>query len=368
MHTLRVRYRDARGKLESWYVCDRATDSHAEPNCQSIAGTPIDKAVGLLVAEKMTPAAIELAFEIRTQIEARYDEADQLRCRAVERAQVDADLAQRRFMMVDPANRLVADTLESDWNEKLRALAKASDERERARGEDRIAMDDAIRNRLVAMTTDFERLWSDSSTPNRDRKRMLAHIIEDVTLVKLPGEGTTKVHVRFRGGHTTSLTTLNPKASWEMVKTPSETVDLVDRLLDEHVYSEIADILNERGIRPGGAVRPGRADSRFTAKRVQYLMHAYNLQSRFDRLRARGLLTRKELAERLGIHDSTLTRWVKHGIIEAQAYNGHAWLYEEPATYPTKHRSRWDRLSDRAAAMRAARDRDQDARLQSKEV
>jgi DNA invertase Pin-like site-specific DNA recombinase len=111
---LRVRYREARGKLESWYVCDRATDSRAEPNCQSLAGPPIDEAVGLLVAEKMTPAAVELAIETRREIEARYEEADQLRCRAIERAQIDADLAQRRFMMVDPQNRLVADTLESD--------------------------------------------------------------------------------------------------------------------------------------------------------------------------------------------------------------------------------------------------------------
>jgi hypothetical protein len=63
-------------------------------------------------------------------------------------------------MMVDPANRLVADTLESDWNEKLRTLAKARDERERARREDQIAIDDALRERLVAMTTDFHRLWS----------------------------------------------------------------------------------------------------------------------------------------------------------------------------------------------------------------
>src|SRR6202034_3776345 len=205
---LRVRYREARGNLESWYVCDRATDSRAEPNCQSLAGPPIDEAVGLLVAEKMTPAAVELALEIRREIEARFEEADQLRCRAVERAEVDGDLARRRFMMVDPANRLVADTLEADWNEKLRALANARDDRERARREDRIAIDETIRQRLLAMTTDFERLWSAPSTPNRERKRMLAYLIEDVTLVKLPTERTTKVHVRFRGGQTTTLTTV----------------------------------------------------------------------------------------------------------------------------------------------------------------
>jgi len=365
---MRVRYRDARGKLESWYVCDRATDSRAEPNCQSLAGTPIDEAIGLLVAEKMTPFAVELALEIRSEVEARHEEADQLRCRAIERAQVDADLAQRRFMMVDPANRLVADTLESDWNDKLRALVKARDERERARCQDRIAIDDTIRDRLVAMTTDFKRLWSDPSTPNRERKRMLAYVVEDGTLVKIPAEGITKIHVRFRGGQTTTLTTVNPKASWEKVKTPSEIVGLVDQLLDHHIYDEIADILNARGLRPGGAGWPGRGGARFTALRVQYIVHTYALRSRFDRLRARGLLTKLELAARLGIHESTLTSWVKHGIIKAHAYNGHAWLYEEPHTHPTKHCSRWDRLTDRAAAIHESRSPDKGPRPKSKEV
>jgi DNA invertase Pin-like site-specific DNA recombinase len=365
---LRVRYREVRGKLESWYICDRATDARAEPNCQSLAGPPIDEAIGSLVAEKMTPAAVELALEIRKEIEARYNEADQLRCRAIEKAQVDADLAQRRFMMVDPANRLVADSLEGDWNEKLRALAKARDERERARREDEIAINDTTRERLVAMTTDFNRLWSDPSTPNRERKRMLAYVIEDATLVKLPREGTTKVHVRFRGGQTTTLTTVNPKASCEKVRTPSEIVKLVDRLLDDHLYDEIAGILNARGLRPGGAARPGRGGALFTAKRVQYIVHTYDLRLRVDRLRARGLLNKSELAARLGIHASTLTNWVKHGIIKAHAYNSHAWLYEAPPAPPKKHCSRWDPVSARAAAARGPREDTQDSRTESKEV
>lgn len=355
---MRARYRDTRGKLESWYVCDRASGARAEPNCQSLAGPPIDEAVGLLVAEKMTPCAVELALEVRKEIETRYEEADQLRCRAIERAQFEADLAQRRFMMVDPGNRLVADALESDWNVKLRALAKERDERERARREDQIVIDDAIRDRLIAMTTDFKRLWSDPATPNRERKRMLAYLVEDVTLVKAPCQSTTKVHIRFRGGQMTTLTTLNPQASWQKVQTPSEIVNLVDQLLDHHVFEEIAEVLNARGLRPGGAARPGRGGARFTAARVRYVAHTYGLRPRFDRLRARGLLTMKELAARLGIHESTLTRWVKHGIIKAHAHNGHAWLYEEPSTYPTKHSSRWDPLSKRAAAIHASRSGD----------
>jgi hypothetical protein len=140
----------------------------------------------------MTPAAVELALEIRREIEARHEEADQLRCRAVERAQFEADLAQRRFMKVDPGNRLVADTLETEWNDKLRALAQAREERERARRQDQLVLDDAIRQRLLTMTTDFKKLWNDPTTPNRERKRLLAHLIEDVTLIKVPAEGVTK--------------------------------------------------------------------------------------------------------------------------------------------------------------------------------
>jgi len=48
-----------------------------------------------LIAEKMTPAAVELALEIRDEIAARQEQADRLRSRAVERAQIDEDLAQR---------------------------------------------------------------------------------------------------------------------------------------------------------------------------------------------------------------------------------------------------------------------------------
>jgi DNA invertase Pin-like site-specific DNA recombinase len=352
----RVHYRSCRGRLESWYVCDRASAAHGEPNCQSIAGSPIDAAVGALVAQQMTPAAVELAIEIRREIERRQEDADRLRSRAVERAHIDADLAQRRYMLIDPNNRLVADTLEAEWNDKLRALAAAREERERARREDPDVLDERTRERLVAMTTDFRCLWADPATTNRDRKRLLAHVIEDATLVKLPLTGTTRIHLRFKGGKTETLETHNPKTSAQQVKTNPAIVELVDRLLDDHIYSEIADQLNERGLQPGGSARAGAQDARFTAIRVMYLVHRYGLRSRYDRLRARGLLTKQEIAERLGIHEYTLARWRKHGIIRAQAYNGHeAWLYEDPGpNLPAKHCSRWDRLIDRAPARQAA--------------
>jgi DNA invertase Pin-like site-specific DNA recombinase len=351
----RVRYATRRGKQEAWYVCDRAYGAHGEPGCQSIAGKPVDRAIGELIAEEVTPAAVELALEIRAEIDARYQEADALRARAVERAQFEADLAQRRFMLVDPSNRLVADTLEGEWNEKLRALAEAREESERRRQQDQLVVDGALQQRLVAMTTDFRKLWVDPDTPNRERKRLLAHIIEDTTLVKLPAEGATRIHVRFKGGRTETLTVLNPKSSAQQVATSAELVELVDKLLDEHIYDEIADLLNAQGYHPGGSARPGRSHAPFTAPRVAYIMHRYRLRSRYDRLRDRGMLTKNEAAARLGVHVVTLLSWATHGIVMRHAYNAHAYLYELPEqNLPVKQCSRWNRLADRTAAIRTS--------------
>ena len=347
---LRARYAARRERLEAWYVCDRAHGSRGEPNCQSIAGAPVDEAIGELISAKMTPAAVELALEIRKEIETRHEEADRLRLRAVERARIEADLAQRRFMLVDPSNRLVADTLESEWNDKLRALANAQEERQRGQREDQRAVDAAIRDRLTAMTTDFKTLWRDPSLPSRERKRLLAYVIEDVTLIKSPTEGTTTLHVRFKGGKTETLATQNPKSSAQQVKTQPKVVELVDKLLDDHIYSEIAGILNERGIRPGGSARRGQAEARFTDLRVAYLALHYGLRPRYDRLRDRGMLTKAETATRLGIHETTLTRWTAHGLVTRHAYSAHAYLYEAPGPNPpVKHCSRWDPLINRTA-------------------
>ncbi|MDP1845329.1 MAG: recombinase family protein [Pseudomonadota bacterium] len=346
---LQIRYAARRGRNDVWYVCWRAASSHGAPSCQSIAGSPVDEAVAALVGGVVTPAAIELALEVRREIQQRVEEADRLRSRTVQRAQQDAELARQRYMMVDPQNRLVADTLEADWNQKLRAVATAREEYERNRAAEHAQLDGPGVERLSTLAADFERIWGDTRTPARERKRMIAHIIEDVTLLKLSDEGVTQIHVRFKGGRTETLTTLNPKSSAAMVKTSAEIVAAVDGLMNDHIYAEIARILDERGILPGGSARADRSGRRFTAKRVQYIVHTYGLRSRFDRLRERGLLTAAEMAVRLGISACTLKRWVDHGLVTRHAYDGYSYLYEPPdPNPPTPAPSRWDTLEQRA--------------------
>src|ERR1700739_2903142 len=45
-----------------------------------------------------------------------------------ERAQYEADLARRRYKAVDPDNRLVARSLEREWNEKLAEVERVERE------------------------------------------------------------------------------------------------------------------------------------------------------------------------------------------------------------------------------------------------
>lgn len=297
----------------------------------------------------MTPLSVELTLAVRREIEKRYEEADKLRCCAIERARSQAELAQRRFMQVDPDNRLVADTLESEWNEQLRILAGAREERERAVRHDKLIVDKAVHERLITMTDDFGQLWCSTEIPHRERKRLLALIVEDVTLVKLPAEGITRIHVRFKGGRVKTLDVINPKSHAQKIKTPQAVIEQIDRLLDNHLYHEIAGLLNQQGYLPGSAVCPGKDDFCFTASRVAYLANRYKLRSRYDRLRARGMLTKTEVARHLNIHEQTVVRWAEYGLIKSYPYNKQCSLYELPAAeqLPPKHSSRWDKLADR---------------------
>ena len=74
----RIRYATHRGRQEAWYVCDRAHGARGEPNCQSIAGPPIDAAIGTLVTEQMTPAAVALATAVNMMREYNHKQIREL--------------------------------------------------------------------------------------------------------------------------------------------------------------------------------------------------------------------------------------------------------------------------------------------------
>ncbi len=318
-----VRYYAPHGQPVPEYLCQKRGIEKAEPPCQRLLGRDIDRAIGELLVGTVTPLALEMALTVHDELLARADKADGLRRQQVDRARYEAELAQRRYLSVDPDYRLVAQSLEADWDHKLRALREAQDDYERRREADGRALDASQREQILALAGDFPRLWRDPAVPQRERKRMVRLLVEDVTLLR-----TDKVvaHVRFRGGATHSLVLPLPLTAAELRKVSPAVVAEVDRLLDDHTDSEIVDILNSAAFRPGVA-------ERFSLRIIYILRRTYGLEDRYSRLRRRGLLTLEEISGLLGADPSTVKAWARTGHIASQVYNDKGQrLYEPPSS------------------------------------
>jgi len=318
-----VRYASSHGEPVPEYLCQKRSVEEARPLCQRVLGRDIDRTLGELLVETVSPLALEVALGVEAELSARATEADRLRHGQVERARYEAELAQRRYLRVDPDNRLVADSLEADWNHKLRALSAAQEEYERQRQADDTVLTAERRAAILALATDFPRLWADPATPQRERKRMVRLLIEDVTLLRTD---EIAVHVRFRGGATRSLQLPLPLSAPDLRRTDPAVIAEIDRLLDDHTDAEVARILDARGIRPSVA-------DRFSSGIVVHLRRKHRLEDRFTRLRRRGLLTLAEISELLGADPGTVKVWARERRIPSVILDDQGVrLYERPAS------------------------------------
>ena len=324
-HRMTVRYHTHQGTQYPTYVCQSEGIATATTKCQTIPGAGIDRAIGELLVQTVSPVTLEVALKVQAELEVRVQEVGALRHVHVERARQEADLARRRFMEVDPGNRLVADVLEAEWNEKLRGLHEAQEELEQRQQQDRQSLSDEQHQQILALAADFARLWNDPHTPQRERKRMVRLLIEDVTLTK--GEEVA-VGIRFRGGATRSLTLPLAQPAWQLRQTSPQVIVEIDALLDDYTDAQIARLLNERG-HVSGEGKP------FHALIVQRLRRDYGLKTRYDRLRDTGMLSLDEVASLLKVSTGTVKRWRNHGLVQAHVYNDkRECLYEHPGDDP----------------------------------
>ena len=271
-----------------------------------------------LLLETVAPAALEVALAVHDEIAGRIAAAEAMRQSQLERARYDAELARRRYLKVDPDHRLVADSLEAEWNDRLRRLDALTQAHDRQRHADQGLLNDAARARIRGLAADFPRVWNDPNTAPLERKRMVGLLIEDVTLLK--GEAIA-VHVRFRGGKTCSLMVPRPVPIARIRKTRPEVVQALDTLLETCSDQEAAAQLNARGY------RNWRGEP-FTTKRTRYLRIAYGQASRCERLRARGYLTAAELAQQLGVAVTHVHELGAAGVLPRERYgNGERCLY-----------------------------------------
>jgi DNA invertase Pin-like site-specific DNA recombinase len=328
-----IRYHARGGKDLPTYLCQRDGINNARPICTAIPGHTLDEHVGALLIATLTPLAIEAALQVSAELEHRAAEADALRAAHVERARYHADLARRRYLAVDPANRLVADTLEADWNTALRALNDAQAAYDQAREQHTGTLTPAQKNRIAQLVTDLPGIWNDPATPARERKRIARLLITDVTVTRT--SDTITAHVRLAGGQHRTLTLPVPEPAWKIRQAKPATITEIDRLLDRHTTAEIAAILQSRGL-ANGEGRP------YNLTMVHRVIRTYHLRSRRQRLLDAGLIPLSQIAELLGVSPGTVKIWYHAGIVSGQRYNDKGQvLYNPPGPNPpARHQGR----------------------------
>jgi DNA invertase Pin-like site-specific DNA recombinase len=320
------------GEPQPDYHCSREGIQTGTPPCQTICGAGIDAAVASLVLDQLTPLAIETALAVSTELQQRAADSDRIRQMGVQRAEHAAEAARRRYLAVDPTNRLVADQLEADWNNKLRELADAKDEYERATQAGNRPLTDEQQARIRALATDLPALWNNPATPVRERKRLIRLLVTDVTLIR--GNEQITAHVRLSGGQQRTLTVPRPLRAWEAHTTPPATITLIDKLLADHTYDQAVRILNQQGL-TGGWGHP------FTVVSLTQLCKNRGIASHHERLRAAGMLTLKEIAEQFGVSTQTIKVWQRRGDITGRRIDGRrAHLYHSGQNRPPDGRQR----------------------------
>jgi DNA invertase Pin-like site-specific DNA recombinase len=316
---MQVRYDPREQRLRVSYLCHNDSSHRPGKPCQSVRAPAIDAAIGALLLGTVTTAHLRKVFVVHGEMNARTERAERERRAELQRLRHAADLKRSRFLKCDPDHRLVADALEADWNEALRRLDSLQQDHAQLPHRDEAHLDAEARARILALAEEFPRAWNDPQTGDEERRRWVSYLIEDVTLRSAE---TIQLHVRFLGGQVTSLSVPHPIPTPRVLKTPAETRQALDRLLESCSDPEAAKKLNAAGHR-------NWLGQPFTAKGVCILRQHCGFITRFERLRARGCLTVHEMAKRLGLCTTTVYNLGRAGVLPQQRYgNDNRCLYE----------------------------------------
>jgi gamma-glutamylcyclotransferase (GGCT)/AIG2-like uncharacterized protein YtfP len=108
--------------------------------CWSVNGDTLDTAVENLFLETMIPSEIDLSIAVEREA---HDQAASLAAQwqtRIEQARYEARHAERRYKAVDPENRVVARTLEREWESRLADLDEVERQYAATRRERRVEL------------------------------------------------------------------------------------------------------------------------------------------------------------------------------------------------------------------------------------
>lgn len=273
-------------------------DGVGTPGCRGVMGEVIEQAVAKRLLAAVAPEQITLALKATDTVTDRRSRASRAAQLRVERARYDAARAERAFHQCDPENRLVARSLESRWEAKLRELQDAETELARQATETALP----ARAEIEALARDLPRLWTAPSTSHRDRKRLLRALIADVTLTCQPEEPEIQIGIRWQSGASEQLTVLRPAAARSA--RAQAVFEIIRELGPTHTNQQLADHLNQTG----WLTASGRP---FTEDSARWMRWKHRIPS--PPKLPPDELGIHDLAQRLNVGDSVIYRWIKQG-------------------------------------------------------
>jgi len=320
-----IRYMD-NGKIPL-YECNQLHKQLGEKSCQSLRGDRIDVVVAGTFLEAMRPAQLEVSMAAIDQIAQQARRVDRQRELIVERARYEAELARRRFLAIDPENRLVGRTLERDWEAKLAEVERLEQESATRPAPLVRLVDPEERAGILALAQDLPALWQAATTTHADRKQLLGFLIKDIFLTR--ADATIEVSIRWQTEACTVVSIPRPQRSCDARRTDPVALARLRALAADTPDRRIAEILNQEGFRSG----TGR---QFTQNIVKQLRYTYSIVSGCpegpaacaEGCRADGRCSSKAAAEILNVNVSTIADWCQSGILDGiqSAPHGPWWI------------------------------------------
>jgi DNA invertase Pin-like site-specific DNA recombinase len=318
------------------YVCHGDRDV-GQKGCWTVAGARIDAAVEQVFLETMVPSELELALAVDHEVARHAEElAKQWRARR-EQAAYEARRAEKRYKAVDPDNRVVARTLEREWESKLRELEEVERQYAEARRTRRVELSVADRARVRELARDLPAVWRSPVTPPADRKAMMRLVIEAIALspIEVPRRAT-RVKVAWQSGTVTEIDVPRPHRR-DLFRTPLAAVERLRALAAAGRHdAEIAVILNADGMRTGRDLPWNTWAVRWARKKERICRVAPDrprrelLPDRFPD----GRYSVAGAATRFGVALDLVRAWIKRGLVKGERHDFQAhrrvWWLEIP--------------------------------------
>jgi DNA invertase Pin-like site-specific DNA recombinase len=291
----------------AYYECALSRGDHVQTKaCRTIGAAIVDQVVAGRLLQVLGPDEVALALAAADEVTERRQRSTRASELAVERAQYDADRAERALLACEPENRLVARSLESRWEAKLAAVAEA----EAALVATRAAVPTLPpRAELEALATDLPALWNASTTSAKDRKRLLRTLVADVTLTSQVTGTEVWVGIRWHSGVGEQIVARRPSPQYVTTRTPSRATELIVQRGPTLTNQELVAELNAAGFKTGMG-RPFDSDA------VKWVRYAHRVAS--PPPLQPGEVSVNDVATQLGINVGAVYEWIERGDLAAR--------------------------------------------------